>query len=67
VAINYVGHAEAWDSTDVVGSIQERDGLVRFRKNGRTLAVASISRDRESLFAELELETSRQRAASRTS
>jgi NADPH-dependent 2,4-dienoyl-CoA reductase/sulfur reductase-like enzyme len=62
--INYVGHAEAWDSTEVVGAIQERDGLVRFRKDGRTLAVASISRDRENLAAELELEESRQRAAS---
>ena len=57
--INYVGHAEAWDSTEVVGAIQERDGLVRFRKDGRTLAVASISRDRENLTAELELEGSR--------
>ena len=64
VPINYVGHAEAWDSTEVVGAIQERDGLVRFRKDGRTLAVASISRDRENLTAELELEGSRQRAAS---
>ena len=44
---------------------QDRDGLVRFRKDGRTLAVASISRDRENLTAELELEGSRQRAASR--
>ena len=67
VPINYVGHAEAWDSTEVVGAIQERDGLVRFRKDGRTLAVASISRDRENLAAELELEGSRQRAASQAS
>jgi NADPH-dependent 2,4-dienoyl-CoA reductase/sulfur reductase-like enzyme len=61
--INYVGHAEAWDGTEVVGSIEERDGLVRFRKNGRTLAVASISRDHENLAAELELETSREGVA----
>ena len=67
VPINYVGHAEAWNSTEVVGAIQERNGLVRFRKDGRTLAVASISRDRESLAAELELETSRERAASQVS
>ena len=64
VPINYVGHAEAWDSTEVVGAIQERDGLVHFRKDGRMLAVASISRDRENLTAELELEGSRQKAAS---
>jgi NADPH-dependent 2,4-dienoyl-CoA reductase/sulfur reductase-like enzyme/nitrite reductase/ring-hydroxylating ferredoxin subunit len=67
VPINYVGHAEAWDSTEVVGAIQERDGLVRFRKDGRTLAVASISRDRESLAAELELEGSRPSASSQAS
>ena len=67
MAINYVGHAEAWNSTEVVGAIQERNGLVRFRKDGRTLAVASISRDRESLAAELELEISRERAASQVS
>jgi NADPH-dependent 2,4-dienoyl-CoA reductase/sulfur reductase-like enzyme len=59
VTINYVGHAEAWHSTEVVGPILERDGLVRFRKDGRTLAVASISRDREGLAAELELEGSK--------
>jgi NADPH-dependent 2,4-dienoyl-CoA reductase/sulfur reductase-like enzyme/nitrite reductase/ring-hydroxylating ferredoxin subunit len=64
MTINYVGHAEAWDSTDVVGALQERGGLVRFRKAGRTLAVASISRDRESLAAELALETSREAVAS---
>jgi hypothetical protein len=63
MSINYVGHAEAWDSTEVVGAIKERDGLVRYRKDGRTLAVASISRDRDNLAAELELETSREAVA----
>ena len=58
VPINYVGHAEAWDGTEVVGAIKERDGLVRFRKDGRVAAVASIFRDRESLLAEIELEGS---------
>jgi NADPH-dependent 2,4-dienoyl-CoA reductase/sulfur reductase-like enzyme len=57
--INYVGHAEAWDSTEVVGTVKERDGLVRFRKDGRVMAVASIFRDKESLLAEMELEGSR--------
>jgi len=56
VPINYVGNAEGWDSTEVVGAIKERDGLVRFLKDGRVIAVASIFRDRESLLAELELE-----------
>ena len=56
VPINYVGHAEKWDATETVGDIGT--GLVRFRKDGRTVAVASIFRDRESLRAELNLEGS---------
>jgi NADPH-dependent 2,4-dienoyl-CoA reductase/sulfur reductase-like enzyme/nitrite reductase/ring-hydroxylating ferredoxin subunit len=56
VSISYVGHAEGWDSTETVGAIAAGDGLVRYRKDGRTIAVASISRDEESLRAELELE-----------
>jgi NADPH-dependent 2,4-dienoyl-CoA reductase/sulfur reductase-like enzyme len=56
VPINYVGHAEQWDHIDVAGSIQARDCLVAFRKDGRTLAMASIYRDRESLQAELAME-----------
>jgi apoptosis-inducing factor 3 len=58
VPINYVGHAEHWDAADTVGDIGGRDGLVRFRKDGRTVAVASIFRDRESLLAELDFEAS---------
>jgi NADPH-dependent 2,4-dienoyl-CoA reductase/sulfur reductase-like enzyme len=56
VPINYVGHAEEWDHLDVSGSIQDRDCLVAFRKDRRTLAIASIYRDRESLEAELAME-----------
>jgi NADPH-dependent 2,4-dienoyl-CoA reductase/sulfur reductase-like enzyme len=56
VPINYVGHAEQWDHVDVNGSIQDRDCLVAYRKDGRTLAVASIYRDAESLEAELAME-----------
>jgi NADPH-dependent 2,4-dienoyl-CoA reductase/sulfur reductase-like enzyme/nitrite reductase/ring-hydroxylating ferredoxin subunit len=56
VPINYVGHAERWDSIQVDGSIAERDCVVRFIRGGRSLAVATIYRDRESLEAELEME-----------
>jgi NADPH-dependent 2,4-dienoyl-CoA reductase/sulfur reductase-like enzyme/nitrite reductase/ring-hydroxylating ferredoxin subunit len=56
VPINYVGHAEDWDRIDVSGSIADRDCLVAFRKGGKTLAMASIYRDRESLEAELAFE-----------
>jgi apoptosis-inducing factor 3 len=56
VPINYVGHAERWDAVDVEGDIAARDCAVRFRRGGKTLAVATIYRDRESLEAELSME-----------
>jgi NADPH-dependent 2,4-dienoyl-CoA reductase/sulfur reductase-like enzyme/nitrite reductase/ring-hydroxylating ferredoxin subunit len=56
VPINYVGHAEAWDETAVDGDIAARDCVVRYRRDGRTLAVASIHRDVQSLEAELTME-----------
>jgi NADPH-dependent 2,4-dienoyl-CoA reductase/sulfur reductase-like enzyme/nitrite reductase/ring-hydroxylating ferredoxin subunit len=56
VPINYVGHAAEWDRIDVSGSIDGRDCVVAFRKDGKTLAVASIYRDLESLQAELAME-----------
>ena len=49
VAINYVGAAQDWDEAKVVGSIADRDCLVAYRKKGKTLAVASVNRDAESL------------------
>ena len=56
VPINYVGHAEKWDSIEVDGDIKGRDCIVRYKLGGRTLAVASIYRDRASLEAELAME-----------
>jgi apoptosis-inducing factor 3 len=56
VPINYVGHAESWDSIEVDGNIEERDCAVRFLRAGRTLAMATIYRDRENLQAELRME-----------
>jgi len=58
VAIQYVGHAEAWDRIDIDGSPAARDCAARYVKGGRTLAVVTISRDLESLRAERELERS---------
>jgi len=54
--INYVGHAESWDAIEVDGDIAGKDCLLRYKKDGRTLAVASIYRDLDSLHAELEME-----------
>jgi NADPH-dependent 2,4-dienoyl-CoA reductase/sulfur reductase-like enzyme/nitrite reductase/ring-hydroxylating ferredoxin subunit len=56
VPINYVGHAEQWDEIAIDGDIAARDCLLKYKSNGRVLAVASIYRDLASLRAELEME-----------
>jgi NADPH-dependent 2,4-dienoyl-CoA reductase/sulfur reductase-like enzyme/nitrite reductase/ring-hydroxylating ferredoxin subunit len=50
VTIRYDGHAPGWDAVEIEGSIEGRDCLVRYRKDGRALAVATIGRDRENLM-----------------
>jgi hypothetical protein len=61
VPINYVGHAERWDEVAVEGDVAARDCMVRYRRDGRVLAVASIYRDLENLKAELAMERERAR------
>jgi NADPH-dependent 2,4-dienoyl-CoA reductase/sulfur reductase-like enzyme/nitrite reductase/ring-hydroxylating ferredoxin subunit len=56
VVINYVGHAQSWDRLDIEGTLASRDCAVRFSKGERTLAIATIGRDRQSLRCERELE-----------
>ena len=56
VALRYVGHAEKWDVVELDGNLGARDCTVTFRRAGRTLAVATIGRDLESLRAEAQLE-----------
>jgi apoptosis-inducing factor 3 len=56
VAINYVGHAEAWDVVEVAGDLARRDALVAYRKDGRVLAVVTVGRDVPSLEAEWAME-----------
>jgi NADPH-dependent 2,4-dienoyl-CoA reductase/sulfur reductase-like enzyme/nitrite reductase/ring-hydroxylating ferredoxin subunit len=56
VSINYVGHAESWDQAVVDGTAKDRDVAVRFVKSNRTLALATIFRDKESLDAEVAME-----------
>ena len=58
VPINYVGHAESFDDIAIEGSIKDRDCLLKYRKDGRVLAVASIYRDLDNLKAELDMERS---------
>jgi NADPH-dependent 2,4-dienoyl-CoA reductase/sulfur reductase-like enzyme/nitrite reductase/ring-hydroxylating ferredoxin subunit len=56
VPINYVGHAEAWDELAIDGDIATRDCVVRYKRGGRVLAIASIYRDLESLKEEAAME-----------
>ena len=56
LTINYVGHAAAWDSVRVDGDLEQRDCAIRYERGGHLLAFATVSRDYESLQAELELE-----------
>lgn len=56
VPINYTGYAERWDAIDIDGDVAAKDCAVRYRRGGRTLAVATIYRDRESLEAEVAME-----------
>ncbi|MGD8727444.1 MAG: FAD-dependent oxidoreductase [Gemmatimonadales bacterium] len=54
--IAYVGFAPEWDTIDVDGSLDAQDAAVRYRKDGKTLALATVGRDAESLEFEAELE-----------
>lgn len=56
VAINYVGHTEQWDSIEVDGSLNERNCAMTYKQGGRVLAVATISRDLQSLQSEAAME-----------
>lgn len=57
VPINYVGHAENWDTIHVDGDINKRDCAITYKRDGRTLAVVTIFRDLESLSAETQMES----------
>ena len=56
VTIRYVGHAERWDEVRIDGSLEARNASVSFLRDRRRLALATVSRDRENLQAEVELE-----------
>jgi NADPH-dependent 2,4-dienoyl-CoA reductase/sulfur reductase-like enzyme/nitrite reductase/ring-hydroxylating ferredoxin subunit len=56
ITINYVGHAEQWDSVRIDGTLAAHDCTVSYLSGDRRLAVATMGRDRESLEAELAME-----------
>ena len=56
VAIDYVGHAASWDRIEQNGDLASRDVALRFCKGDRALAVATLSRGRASLAAEVTME-----------
>jgi apoptosis-inducing factor 3 len=57
VVINYVGHAESWDAVEIEGSLEARDCAVFYKRGNRTLAVATVSRDLQSLQYEAAMES----------
>ena len=56
ISINYVGHAESWDATDIDGAFDEHDCTVTYRLRSRVMAVATIFRDLVSLETEFKME-----------
>jgi NADPH-dependent 2,4-dienoyl-CoA reductase/sulfur reductase-like enzyme len=56
VTISYVGHASSWDGIEIQGDLAARNACAIFRRNGRSIAVATIGRDRVSLEVEAALE-----------
>jgi apoptosis-inducing factor 3 len=57
-SIKYVGHAQTWDETVVDGSLEAVECAVTFKRAGRTVALATISRDLQSLQTEAAMEAS---------
>jgi NADPH-dependent 2,4-dienoyl-CoA reductase/sulfur reductase-like enzyme/nitrite reductase/ring-hydroxylating ferredoxin subunit len=56
VTISYVGHSEKWDKVEIEGDPAAHDCKVTYSEDGKKRAVATVSRDLESLRAEADLE-----------
>lgn len=55
-AINYVGHAEAWDDIKIDGKVAAQDFTATFLQAGKQMAVVTVGRDRAALEAEVAFE-----------
>jgi len=55
-AVNYVGHAETWDSLEIDGDPTQLDCAVSYKLGGKLLARATINRDLLSLKTEVQME-----------
>ena len=54
--LNYVGHAERWDATELDGSLASREFKLTYKSDGAVRAVLTMSRDKDSLAAEAAME-----------
>jgi NADPH-dependent 2,4-dienoyl-CoA reductase/sulfur reductase-like enzyme/nitrite reductase/ring-hydroxylating ferredoxin subunit len=59
LTLSMVGHAEGWDNLQIEGSIPAHDAAVTYRRGTRVLALATLSRDRQSLQFERQMELDR--------
>ena len=56
IVISYVGHAEQWDRLDIDGDLTAYNCAANFWHQGKKVAVATVSRDLDSLRAEVAFE-----------
>jgi len=56
-AIRYIGHGLHWDAAEIAGDLKAGKAVVRYLSDGRIVAVAAISQDREALRAAVSLES----------
>jgi apoptosis-inducing factor 3 len=62
VSLRYVGHAEKWDAVEIEGSLDSNNCAIRYKQQGKTLAVATIGQDVQSLEFEAAIEASHQKS-----
>lgn len=66
VSLRYVGHAEKWDAVEIDGNLEAQNCAVKYKQSGKTVAVATIGRDIQSLECEAAMEASLQQSPGAT-